>query len=222
MDSKRRILNPKQRKRDKEVETPKDICPTLGENMWKEPPLVVSEPAKSTNGAEQSTPETSDISQNGETQEQLTLPNFQTSTSSVRDSLAKVSRWLERGEASATQEELSSLKYLESASKNDLAIFCLRMSKDSSRSTMGLPSRQSSTRFRRLGMTCNGKCLTANTSKSRRIGSGCSLSDILEESPDPKYFLSEHQMKRMARWMKETNRYPPVYRKGNGEDKESN
>ena len=50
-----------------------------------------------------------------------------------------------------------------------------------------------STPFGNLGMTVNGKCLTARISESRRTGKGCSLSDILEDSPDQKYFLSEKQ-----------------------------
>jgi hypothetical protein len=41
------------------------------------------------------------------------------------------------------------------------------------------------------GMTANGKCLTAKISESHRIGKECSLSDILEEQVDQKYFLSE-------------------------------
>jgi hypothetical protein len=41
------------------------------------------------------------------------------------------------------------------------------------------------------GMTVNGKCLTARISESHRTGKECSLSDILEEQVDQKYFLSE-------------------------------
>lgn len=40
-------------------------------------------------------------------------------------------------------------------------------------------------------MTLNGRCLTAATSESRSTGSALSLSDILEESPGEKYFLSD-------------------------------
>lgn len=46
-------------------------------------------------------------------------------------------------------------------------------------------------------MAWNGKCLTANISEFHRIGKECSLSDILEESVDEKYFLSEHTVKRL-------------------------
>jgi hypothetical protein len=43
------------------------------------------------------------------------------------------------------------------------------------------------------GMTVNGRCLTAKTSEYLRTGNVCSLSQILEQNPDPKYFLSEKQ-----------------------------
>lgn len=61
----------------------------------------------------------------------------------------------------------------------------------------GVRSRQSSERWCSLGMAWNGKCLTANISEFHRIGKECSLSDILEESVDEKYFLSEHTVKRL-------------------------
>lgn len=47
-----------------------------------------------------------------------------------------------------------------------------------------------SKRLMSWGMTANGKCLTAKITESPRIESECSLSDILEEHPDQKYFLS--------------------------------
>lgn len=61
----------------------------------------------------------------------------------------------------------------------------------------GVRSRQSSERWNSLGMAWNGKCLTANISEFHNIGSECSLSDILEESVDEKYFLSEQTVKRL-------------------------
>jgi hypothetical protein len=47
------------------------------------------------------------------------------------------------------------------------------------------------------GMTSNGNVLTARILESHRIGSGSSLSDILEDTPDPKYFLSEGALQHM-------------------------
>ena len=61
----------------------------------------------------------------------------------------------------------------------------------------GVRSRQSSERWQNLGMAWNGKCLTASISAFHSIGSECSLSDILEESVDEKYFLSEQTVKRL-------------------------
>jgi hypothetical protein len=60
--------------------------------------------------------------------------------------------------------------------------------------------------------------LTARISESHRIGNEYSLSDILEENPDPKYFLSEgayqHMLKR-AKVNKEKNRGfdNPIYQR---------
>ena len=48
------------------------------------------------------------------------------------------------------------------------------------------------------GMTSNGNVLTARISESHRIGNEYSLSEILEENPDQKYFLSEDAMQRMV------------------------
>jgi hypothetical protein len=48
------------------------------------------------------------------------------------------------------------------------------------------------------GMTCNGSVLTARISESHRIGSESLLSEILEDTPDPKYFLSEEVMQKIA------------------------
>jgi hypothetical protein len=47
------------------------------------------------------------------------------------------------------------------------------------------------------GMTSNGNVLTARISESRRIGNEYSLSEVLEDNPDPKYFLSESALQRM-------------------------
>jgi len=55
---------------------------------------------------------------------------------------------------------------------------------------------KSSQGFQTWGMTVNGKCLTARISESHRIGKDCSLSDILEDNPDPKYFLSWEKLTR--------------------------
>ena len=127
-----------------------------------------------------------------QTSEQLTLPQFQTQTYSLADFLARVSVLLESGEDLKTQEALCSLKSLESLGLNDLSIYGLRTSRDSSAMMRAIPLRQSFQPLMNWGMTVNGVCLTARISESHRIGKECSLSDILEDNPDQKYFLSEN------------------------------
>ena len=65
------------------------------------------------------------------------------------------------------------------------------------------------------GMTVNGNCLTAKISESRNTEKGYSLSDILEENPDQKYFLSEEQveamMKRTRKNEKEGRGFSPTF-----------
>lgn len=55
--------------------------------------------------------------------------------------------------------------------------------------TEGL-SKPSSPRFKNWGIAWNGSFLTAEITAYRRVGRDCTLSDILEESPSARYFLS--------------------------------
>ena len=57
----------------------------------------------------------------------------------------------------------------------------------------------SSPRLMKWGMTSNGKCLTAKITEYHKTGNECSLSDILEEQVDQKYFLSSERMKILMR-----------------------
>ena len=50
------------------------------------------------------------------------------------------------------------------------------------------------------GILANGKCLTAKTSVFRNTDKGCSLSDILEESVDERYFLSQKTVDRLLNY----------------------
>jgi len=137
-----------------------------------------------------------------ETLEQLTLIPYQNTTSSVRDFLAKASQSLGSEEDSRILEGHSSLRYAECYGLRDLAIYSLRMSKDCSRMAMVEPFKPFLNHWMNWGMTANGKCLTARTSESHKTGKGCSLSDILEENPDSKYFLSEKTINRVNRRIK--------------------
>lgn len=71
----------------------------------------------------------------------------------------------------------------------------------------GVRSRQSSEQWMSWGTVWNGKCLTADISESHRIERGSSLSDILEESVDEKYFLSQKTIDRLMSY-KDTTIYP--------------
>ncbi|KKL93363.1 hypothetical protein LCGC14_1875490, partial [marine sediment metagenome] len=126
-----------------------------------------------------------------ETSRKLTKENYPILTLFVGDSPASLFPSLESAEDSKIREELFSSILPELSKLNDLALYSLRTLKDSSPTTKEELLTPSSSRLMNWGMTYNGKCLTARISVSPRIGKECSLSDILEEHVDPKYFLSE-------------------------------
>lgn len=133
-----------------------------------------------------------------ETSEQLTLLPYQNTTSCVRDFLARVSVLLESEEDLKILEAHSSLRYAGSYGLKDLAIYSLRMLKDSSPMMTEALLKELSERWMSWGMTVNGRCLTARITVFHKTGKGCSLSDILEKNPDQKYFLSEKLIKAMV------------------------
>ena len=61
----------------------------------------------------------------------------------------------------------------------------------------GVHSEQSSIQWQNWGILWNGKCLTANILEYHNTEKGCSLSDILEQEVDSKYFLSEQTVQRL-------------------------
>ena len=95
------------------------------------------------------------------------------------------------------QEEHSFLRSQGFSKKNDHAFYCLKTLKGFCLIKEGTLSLSSSKRLMSWGMTSNGKCLTVRISVSPRIGKECSLLDILEEHPDPKYFLSQEQVEKI-------------------------
>ena len=129
------------------------------------------------------------------TSKQLTPELFPTTTSYVRDSLAKLSQLLEKGEGLMTPAGLSFLTSKGFVRRKSPDIFYSKMLKVSLVTRMVVPSRRLLGYSPTLGMTYNGKCLTVRTSESPRIGKECSLSDILEERVDKKYSLSPKQLK---------------------------
>jgi len=143
--------------------------------------------------------ETSGMSQTQETLELFSLTTSQMQNSSAADSRARLSALLESA-LDSRQKILAVLSFLKSVAfseTNEYLMFSLKMSKDSS-TTMGEePLLSSSQVLMNWGTTFNGKLLTAKISESRKTGSAYSLSDILEDNPDPKYFLSESAFQKM-------------------------
>jgi len=132
-----------------------------------------------------------------ETSEQSKQKKSPTTTSLPQDFHAKVLALLENGKGLMTQGGLfssTSPGYLKLKTQD---YSFLRMLKDCYLTTLEALSKPSSPRLQNWGMTSNGKCLTARISVSPRTENGCSLSDILEEQVDPKYFLSEYAMSKM-------------------------
>ena len=130
-----------------------------------------------------------------EISEQSPQVKSQTTTSWSEDSHVRLSQLLESEEALPIQGELFSSKSPVYSKIKTQNISSLKMLKDCYLTTTEGLLKSSSQRLQNFGMTYNGKCLTARISESPRIGKECSLSDILEEQVDPKYFLSEKLIK---------------------------
>ena len=144
--------------------------------------------------------------------EQLTLFQSPKQTSSVGGFLVRLLVLLEKGQDSIQRihEALYSLKYAESHRLREPRIFSLRMSKDCSITTTEELLRSSSLVWTNWGMTSNGKCVTAKITEYPNTENGCSLSQILEDTPDQKYFLSDKQVSKMIQRTEEHEK------KGNG------
>lgn len=112
-------------------------------------------------------------------------------TLSVEDFRAKLSQLQETDEVLKIHEELCSLKLLGSHLFSDLNIYSLRTSEDSSITKTELHLRPLSQPWMNWGTTWNGKYLIARILESPKIGSVCSLSDILEENVPETFFLSQ-------------------------------
>ena len=81
--------------------------------------------------------------------------------------------------------------------RKDLSYCYLRTLRDSSTTMEGEPLPKFSQRWMNSGTMQNGRCSIANT-LFRRTGNVSSLLDILEENPDPKYFLSEEMVEKLT------------------------
>ena len=90
-----------------------------------------------------------------------------------------------------TKEARSFMKSADWLKPGTLSIFCLRTCRGYSLTKGGKLSSLSSPRLGNWGILLNGVLLTAQTSVSPKIGSECTLSDILIADCPAKYILSE-------------------------------
>ena len=127
-----------------------------------------------------------------------TQKNYQTLTASSVDSLVRRLASQENDGASMIPVVRSFLTSHGFLGKSNHAILSLRTSKGFYLTTKETHSAPSLPRLMNWGTTVNGVCLTAKTSEFRKTENGCTLSDILEEHPDPKYFLSKEQTAKLV------------------------
>ena len=142
------------------------------------------------------TQETLDTSQNIKMPQNSTQKNYQTFNAYVQDFLANHFHLLDKGEGSKIQEVRSFLKSYGLLGKNNHLFYSLKTSKGYYLTTKGKPIEQSSPRWMKWGMTHHSNLLTANIS-FRRTGIEYSLSDILEDQVEEKYFLSDKMVSSM-------------------------
>ena len=137
------------------------------------------------------------------TQETL-QPSAQTKSPTMTflsgDSLARLSALLESEQDLTTPEAQCSLKSLGFLPTKTPNIFYSKTSKVYLVTTLDELSRQSLKFLPTWGMELNGRYLTAKTSEFPKTESECSLSGILEETVDDKYFLSEQVKARLLKF----------------------
>ena len=129
--------------------------------------------------------------------EQLTLGICLNARCTAEDFHAKVSQLLGSEEVLKIQEALSFLRSCGWLKSDTLNIYSLRMSKDCSTMRGGQPLKRSSEQWMNWGTVSNGRCLTAKTSECLKTVKECSLLDILEDSVDERYFLSQKTLERL-------------------------
>ena len=143
---------------------------------------------------------TSNTNPMDETYEEFTLMKSPMPTYSLEDFHAQLSALLEDEQVSGQRIHavLSFLRSAASSLVNESHIYSLRMLRDSSITTEDEPLELSSQVWMNWGMTSNGSVLTARISESHRIGNEYLLSEVLEDNPDPKYFLSDEAMQKIV------------------------
>lgn len=120
-------------------------------------------------------------------------------TLSRSDLHARIYPLLEKGKASKGKEADSFLKQLESSANSSPVCLSLKTSKDFSPVTRAKTLKSYCERLPTLGyMTANGNCLIL-PGFYPKTESESTLSDLLEEKPDPKHFLSKKSTKRILK-----------------------
>jgi hypothetical protein len=154
----------------------------------------------------------SNTNQTDETSDQFTLMKSPMPTYLLEDFRVQLFRLLEeeQGSVQKIHAVLSFLRSADSLLVKESHMYSLKMLRDSSTMTEDEPLELSSQVWMNWGMTSNGSVLTARISESHRIGNEYLLSEVLEDTPDPKYFLSEGALQRMQ------NRAQHHKEKGNG------
>jgi len=163
--------------------------------MVQKDSLVLVTP-KSTNTQYKSTKNTSKDIKAMDHAQKLNGKMFKILTSWSEGSPANLFPSQEIAGDSMIQEARCFLRLHDALNKSSHAFFCLRMLKGFYLTVKDIRSSQSCPRWMSLGMTFNGKCLTLKDI-SPKIESGYSLSDILEEHVDQKYFLSDTMLKNL-------------------------
>jgi len=167
-----------------------------GKNCYaldRSPHFVVSDAVNGTNTPTKSSNTDSQTSRTGETVQKSIQANYQTLICSVEDFLAKHSQSLEKGEVLKIPEVQCFLRLREYLKLKDLKLYSSKTSKAYSITTKGKLLESSFKRWMNWGIMFNGWFLTANFSEFPRTERGYSLSEILEENVDQKYYLSEKQ-----------------------------
>lgn len=196
MESNKHIKKLINGKFQKAVYSKNGISPTVMEDHGDVVRILVT--PKLTNSQEQSTEKTTEMTIKATAMQQELFPsNSQTSIYLLRDSLARAFQLLvgEKECRARILEVLYSLKFGELQGINDLEHYCLKMCQDCSHLREARIFTPFFNRWMKSGMMSNGIVLTLRISEYHKAENVYSLSDILEEQVDKKYFLSERMIK---------------------------
>lgn len=161
-------------------------------------PHYVLASAKSTSTPINYLQATSQLSKIMETQQILTPVIYPTLICSVEAFLANHSALLESGEGFKTLEAPCFSTLQEYLKLKNLVLYSSKTSRAYSITTKGKLSKSLFKRWGNWGITFSGWYLTASFSEFPRTENGCSLSEVLEEHPDSKYYLSEKTIFRLT------------------------